>query len=1106
MMSLSRIYEIKSKMARDEMLGYGFEQVFSHLLGLGKRMRMTTTMTIRGLGIWGGVLLLLTLFYAYSYSYSYAYTPVLAEMVAQPTILEVQEGDNHAIIYWNSKTAIYDDAYDPDKQQGIYSYRVEWGEKGAGFPHSEVTPFRVFLVQPLEPGVIYEARVYNIDNYGNLSLSSQPVEFQHDASVVEARRERMNGFFDDFNQPMGTFDELKWNTAFSGCVQAGQGAHHINHEFHAHTMSKSSKCDRAVVNARPRDVFDFTDRTGTIEFDLDGSKRSRQLWYLDLYPAGPEYSAGRKRDISGHVALDAVGGVLNSDPAHLLRIVQTGTNGGAIQLKFADAGGRMKNLRDFTDIYRNGACGWNLKYCEEENLSPVPNVRRRFRIDLSKTDIRIFINEILVLDASLEPVDRSGELPYERADVVWLLFSYNTTKDNLSRSVLHWDNFGFDAPANYEKSTVIHNYTDGRVGPAEPTEGTNDKWGGPKANMDDPVVTTIPIPDPLLDTAGVAPKAELMFTLQGDYVWPDEEQLIVLNEGTVHEKRYTLPKPSSEIRGLPFDRVVGPVVPYSALLPIDIASSANEGGLIQGDNELKFYFDNVSVFNIHVELTYPIDRAPSFTQPSAIFADYAAQNMPDPGPVGPGLRIQEIDRDFIWNKNDFASEVDENGQPTRLIKTSSLSGHVPFVITGNVEAQMTATGHATGISRYEILLNQQVIWSREVNRESPVAYFNHQDIEWDTTIVPDGTYELFMRAYDPEGNPSFVDFFQANSIMGEYIPILVTVNNSRSEVLGTVELQGTGERGDDELIVPLSIQLTERNKRQVSYNFDITINNLGQYTLKDIEPGVYDMQISSPGRLPTMQRITLVAGSNQLRRTTLLGGDANHDNHLSLLDFSILSSAFYTCQGDATYQEGADLDKDECITFTDLSLLSTNFGRDDANPTQPVPSSTSGHDTAQDGLSVLIAPLTTTISVEQPFTVTVQVQAGSQLVDGSAAYLHFDPTILQVQQITNSNSLPLQLQNSFDNQSGTIRFMAGATSEPYPTNTFDLMQIEFMPIAPTTTTTLQLNNTMPYQTDATFAGASILASTNDATIRVQNGTSPNPTTLKKPLYLPLIVK
>ena len=141
------------------------------------------------------------------------------------------------------------------------------------------------MVQPLEPGEIYQARVYNMDAYGKLSSPSTAISFQHSSTRVDVMRAKLNGFFDDFNQPMGPFSEKDWNQAYSGCLEVGNVSQHINNQYHAHNVIKSGACDRGVASSRLRHVFDFRDRTGTIEYDTDGSKLGRQFWYLDLSPA-----------------------------------------------------------------------------------------------------------------------------------------------------------------------------------------------------------------------------------------------------------------------------------------------------------------------------------------------------------------------------------------------------------------------------------------------------------------------------------------------------------------------------------------------------------------------------------------------------------------------------------------------------------------------------------------------------------------------------------------------------------------------------------------------------------------------------------------------------
>lgn len=71
--------------------------------------------------------------------------------------------------------------------------------------------------------------------------------------------------------------------------------------------------------------------------------------------------------------------------------------------------------------------------------------------------------------------------------------------------------------------------------------------------------------------------------------------------------------------------------------------------------------------------------------------------------------------------------------------------------------------------------------------------------------------------------------------------------------------------------------------------------------------------------------MSLVTGSNSIDFGLLYEGDANHDNLISILDFSILSATFGKSQGG--YDEGADLNGDGCITPLDFSQLASNFGQ-----------------------------------------------------------------------------------------------------------------------------------------------------------------------------------
>lgn len=593
------------------------------------------------------------------------YTSIFCQTIPTPNILEIKNDDRVATVYWNSKTATYHPQYDPDKQNGIFSYLVEWGKVSEGFTESEVTPYRVFMIQPLEIGEPYQVRIYNLDAEGKKSAPSATVQFQHSSTRVDAMRSRLNGFFDDMNLPMGAFDEKKWNQSYSGCMTIGKTSQHINNQFHGHNVIASGDCDRGVASSRMRQSFDFTNRTGTIEFDLDGSKLGRQFWYLDLSPAD------RKRDLTGHTSLESSSMPPQSDPAYLLRFVERGDN---VLLQLADENGQLRTL---DNMYRNGACGNSMEFCPNENLLPIPNVRRHWKIELSKTEVKVFINDILVVDASLITDFTPNGLTYEVAQINWLFFSYNTGKENIPLAMVHWDNFGIDAPTGFAPTTIVHNYTNGILGTATLPVG-NEGSAGQVATLATPAATTILIPDPIRDQQNNWPlQAELMFTLQGsDYEWTANDYIVLNGQS------YPFPQPSSSIPSFPQDVLIKTNKPYSAILNI------NPADLVSGDNAFEFYLNDARLLNIHIELTYPIDEAPSFTPPAAIFASYMQTLMAFKSHtnIGPGIVLDEMDGIKIW-QSEFEHVNDPVvGQLLKYIKQTPVSGTIALDITGNSNA------------------------------------------------------------------------------------------------------------------------------------------------------------------------------------------------------------------------------------------------------------------------------------------------------------------------------------------------------------------------------------------------------------------------------------
>ena len=141
-----------------------------------------------------------------------------------------------------------------------------------------------------------------------------------------------------------------------------------------------------------------------------------------------------------------------------------------------------------------------------------------------------------------------------------------------------------------------------------------------------------------------------------------------------------------------------------------------------------------------------------------------------------------------------------------------------------------------------------------------------------------------------------------------------------------------------------------------------------------------------------------------------------------------------------------------------------------ATPTA-TPSATPTPDASRVAVLAL-APATTTVGLNQTFSVAVRVRT-TQPVDGAAAYIDFDPTVLQVATVTGGGVLPAILRSQVDNTLGRIDFVAGALSAPFPAADFTLATVVFTATRPAATA-LTFTAANPRLSDVTFGGASIL--------------------------------
>jgi hypothetical protein len=232
---------------------------------------------------------------------------------------------------------------------------------------------------------------------------------------------------------------------------------------------------------------------------------------------------------------------------------------------------------------------------------------------------------------------------------------------------------------------------------------------------------------------------------------------------------------------------------------------------------------------------------------------------------------------------------------------------------------------------------------------------------------------------------------------------------------------------------------------------------------------------------------------------TMLEGDANDDDRVSILDFSVLRSGYYQCVGDTGYDDRANFNDDSCVNILDFSLLRTNYYKQ--GPIMAASASGTVSATPEGTVNLEIAPPVRTASVGQIFTVALNVLAGGQQVDGADAVVGFDPQYLrvvnaggqEVNQIEAGSALSTALRNVVNNQNGRIEYSAGQLEGDPPTGTFELAVVRFKLIAepPTATEIAYLAGT-----DVSHQGASVIGQLEDGQVLTPEHVT----------YLPLLIK
>jgi probable HAF family extracellular repeat protein len=146
--------------------------------------------------------------------------------------------------------------------------------------------------------------------------------------------------------------------------------------------------------------------------------------------------------------------------------------------------------------------------------------------------------------------------------------------------------------------------------------------------------------------------------------------------------------------------------------------------------------------------------------------------------------------------------------------------------------------------------------------------------------------------------------------------------------VGVFRISGKIRLGDfdgDPTLIPITVQL--RQNGRVARSVDLTTDADGNYTISDVVPGTYKLAFKASHWLRRVVHGVRVAKDDvKDKNVSLINGDVDGDNEVTLFHFGWQVAAFGSVPGDENWNADADLDGDEEVTLFDFVILVRNFG------------------------------------------------------------------------------------------------------------------------------------------------------------------------------------
>ncbi len=192
----------------------------------------------------------------------------------------------------------------------------------------------------------------------------------------------------------------------------------------------------------------------------------------------------------------------------------------------------------------------------------------------------------------------------------------------------------------------------------------------------------------------------------------------------------------------------------------------------------------------------------------------------------------------------------------------------------------------------------------------------------------DPTFLLFADE-DGETQEGLINCLQLRDYAMSDAEIAALGGPSAAGIPIPVAVEGTVTLGDfdgDITKVPVTIEIRNPGQTTPLETRVVSLDSTGKYTFVTGLTGTYDVAAKASHWLRSVKSNVRIAPTSVTVDFTLINGDIDGDNEVTLFDFGELVAAFGTMPGDSGWNPNADLDGDEEVSLFDFGILVRTFG------------------------------------------------------------------------------------------------------------------------------------------------------------------------------------